>query len=397
EYSFEASIKDLAKNIALPSPYKVNFKIDRTKPTIAIELQEPILTNKTNFDIPIVVNDLNPTNTSVYVNDSLSFTTGLKQFTAVVALNLEGNNIIKVVSSDAAGNISDIKQLTIVRDSTPPVLSNLLPVENSTIANAKFEISGTSNEPLSEITVNGMVLNRSSDKMSFSGQYVSSTQGENTLIFIAKDLLGNLTTINSRVNISDRLLVKELVTIIPDADNRHYIVVGKAGAARASAEISVSAGLLSLNRGSDVASLSGTFSVRLDKFTKVTVKAKDLETNEEDSFELNFDVPTQIAGVIKDTDDAPLSGATVRILGTNIAVVSDASGVFSIQNAPVGDQTMSIDGSTIAQPSTGAQRKFSVHNLSISVSAGQVNTFSKPIYLTATLLDGSGTTVANNA
>lgn len=392
--SVNIKVKDLAGNITA-SVYQYQVVLDNTSPVVTIGSLASV-TNQSQILASFSVSEVNRVATSIKVNGQVVGTFNDKIFSVNLILNVEGTNTVEALSTDEAGNVSNVATAQIIKDTVAPVLSGLEPIQGSALSRLRFRVAGMANEALSAATVNGMSLNLESDKKTFSGVYVSSVQGENTLSFTATDLAGNVSTSQITVNISDRLLVKELVTIIPDSDNRHYFVTGKAGAARPGAKISVSAGTFSLNRGSDTAAVAGTFSVRLETFSTVTVSAKDPDTGEEDSFTLDFNVPTQIAGVIKDTDDTPLPGATVRIIGSDAVAISNASGIFSIQNAPVGDQTLSIDGSTIAQPSSGPQRRFSVTNVAVSVSAGQINAFPRPIYLTATLLDGSGTDVLAN-
>lgn len=393
-YNFQASVKDYAKNSALADPYKFSFRIDRTPPTVTVALNDGILTNSSVYSVPVTVNDLSPTVTKIFVNDKLQGTSSEKSINFGIFLDVEGANSIKVTSTDSAGNSTNSTAKVITKDTLPPVLSNLSPADGARISTFLFNVRGISNKVLASITLNGKPLTISSDGKSFSGTYFSSISGANSLVWVANDLVGNTRTITTTVYLVNPLLTPSLVTIYPAADNMHFKVVGLSGAARPGAGISISAGSLSFNRGTDIAKADGTFSVTLNKFTTVNVKATDSNLNEEASFDLNFNIPTSISGIIQDTNAVPLPGATVRILGSSAMGVADATGVFIIKDAPLGDQTISIDGSTILPTTVGALRKFSVTNLSVAVSAGRVNAFSRPIYLTATMLDGSGTTVA---
>ena len=395
KYNLAFLTQDLAGNLGTLNA-TFDAKIDDVAPVVTLAQLTP-LTNATQVWVSASVDDESATETTLKVNGLEVAKVLEKNFRYLVALSVEGLNTIQVQSKDAAGNLSELISVTVKRDSAPPILSNLLPMNGSFISKMKFNLSGTSNEALSEISVNGMSLTVAADRKSFSGTYVSSEHGALSLIWTAKDVLGNTSRTVTGISLSNSLLVPSLITVLPDTDRVHYKVIGLPGAARSDAEISVSVGPLSFNRGSDIAKLDGTFAVKMDKFTRVTVRAKDLETNETASFELDFNVPTSISGIIKDTNDVPLPGATIRILGSSVVAVTDASGVFLINDAPLGDQTLSIDGSTISQATVGSLRRFSVTNLSIAVSPGIVNSMTRPIYLTATLLDGTGTTVTDSA
>lgn len=87
---------------------------------------------------------------------------------------------------------------------------------------------------------------------------------------------------------------------------------------------------------------------------------------------------TRVSGVVLDNSQRPIPNATARIAGTTLSAVTDAQGRFTINNAPVGTVTLTIDGSTSTLPETYPFLSFVLQSL-----AGQDNTLNQPIYLPA--------------
>lgn len=387
DYIFSASVKDLAGNGS--DSYAVPFKIDRTSPVISLGAEEGALTKLFNIDIPVKIIDKSPTFTDIYVNDVLFFSTSSKEFAASVTLNLEGSNIVKIVSTDAAGNKSTPVQKTIFRDTTPPQLGQLVPADGSTIYNYQFPVTGISNEKLSAASVDTIDLSLAGDKMSFSGTYLSSRAGAQVLNFSATDLAGNTAQISINIKIEPKLLTPELITIFPDNDGVHLFVKGSAGAVRSGAEVSLSAGTFSFNRDTQSSNADGSFLSRLNLFSQIKITATDLKTGEQASATLSYTAMTKISGTVKDSEGVPLPGATVFIQGAQTSVNTDGQGLFTFDTDRTGDQLLVIDGSTIPQSATGPNRKFSKSNIAVNIGVGQTNTLERPIYLVPLLLDGS--------
>lgn len=398
-YSFEVSVKDFAKNVAVPNPYKVNFKIDRTKPAIAINFLEPASTNQSSFEVPVVVNDVSATTTEVYVNDVLSFSTALKQFTAVAVLTLEGNNFIQVKSKDIAGNVSTTGYKIVTRDTTPAILSNVLPENNGKIYQMLFPISGNSNKKLKYVKVNGHELNLSLDKMSFTGSYMAGSPGDHVLNFEYSDVAGNVGHKAVVIKIENKLLNADLIHIGLTADGQRLSVNGLSYASRPGVLIKINGGLFSFNRAETKSnSVNGSFTVKVDYFETAYISATDLVTGQTEEAVVHFDkTKTKLSGIIKDINDNPLPGANVKIAGASNSYITDGNGVFTINNPPTGDQFLVVDGSTIPQAVTTATRKFFTTNVAINVGIGQNNVLERPIYLAPLLFDNSETNVVNSS
>ncbi len=97
---------------------------------------------------------------------------------------------------------------------------------------------------------------------------------------------------------------------------------------------------------------------------------------------------TVISGVVLDNNNVPIAGVTMRAVLTSLlnsnrsiiptlpAVQSDASGQFTLPNAPVGHAKLLVDGLTAAREGTYPMLEYDMVTV-----AGQDNTVGQPIYL----------------
>lgn len=95
-------------------------------------------------------------------------------------------------------------------------------------------------------------------------------------------------------------------------------------------------------------------------------------------------IKTSVSGYIETTSNdllhpAPLRNITVRMVGTNLSTVTNAEGVFTFFDAPVGDAMLEIDPTSF--PVAGAFAKFS---LPLNVIAARDNFLPQSIWLTST-------------
>jgi hypothetical protein len=85
---------------------------------------------------------------------------------------------------------------------------------------------------------------------------------------------------------------------------------------------------------------------------------------------------TRISGIVADNSQVPLGGATVRIEGTPIVAQTDAQGIFTLTDVPVGYVKLIIDGSTTARPGTWPMLEYALYTI-----PGVDNRLEMPIYL----------------
>lgn len=395
DYSFSAKVKDLANNYATPNPYTGQFVIDRTSPAIQFNIQNGLLTNSNNIILNATISDATPVLSKLYVNGVEVTTTNLKNFSSTINLNNEGSNLISVITQDAAGNPPTIETIEVIRDTIAPVLSNIRPSNGSNIYQMQFEVNGVANERLKEVFINGQTAFVNADGLSFTYSYLAEEQGDVLINISASDFAGNVSNYTQSVNIKNKLLNTELVMIIPTLDGLRLQVIGQSYASRPGAKINLNTGFLGLVSAQTISSsVDGSFHLEIDLFESAIIKATDLSNSQTEQANLFFDKSqTRISGIVKDSFNNPLPGATVWLSGSNRTVISDATGIFTINNPPTGDQTLVIDGSTISQAVTGPDRKFYATRVSVSIGIGQNNVVERPIYLTPLLFDNSQTVV----
>ncbi|WP_413584449.1 Ig-like domain repeat protein [Bdellovibrio sp. HCB274] len=386
------SVKDIAGNETIISQ-NILVKFDNVQPISVIRYNDLVLTNKSSVSVTIEVADASPVWTKVIVNDVEIFQTRSKNFDYPFELNREGENTLKVVSSDEAGNSKESGILKVKRDTVAPILSDIIPVDGSIIDRIAFLVSGQSNEKLKSVLVNGVGVGVSSSGLEFNGQYVASNQGDLVLEVSAQDLAGNTATTNIDLKIKARLLIQELVSIVPDADGVNMWVIGASSSTRAKAEISVSASLF--NGAKDYANSDGSFQVKIKNFSSVSVKSKDVDTGEQEQINLTYTVEeTSLSGIVKDVEGTPLVNALISVSNSTNSVFTNSSGEFIILNPPTGDQNLIVNGSSvvIGEGDTGKKR-YSTTFIAVNVGRGQKNVLERVVYLTPLLTDGSETQV----
>lgn len=373
----------------------LNVSLDVTAPLISSNLPERSVVGVPTVQFHIDVIELNSAYTTIFVNGQDRLQTGAKSFDYSVLLDREGDNLIEIKSTDIAGNTSIPYVRIVTKDTTSPVLTSYSPLNGSLIRAASFTVTGVTNEPISSVSINGLVATVGPDEKSFSANYVTQTMGSQSLHWILTDKVGNVSTYDSTVNLDSTLLVPSLVSAQPDVDGIHILIVGATGAARAGAEVKATTGVLSLNRATGTVNSDGSFVLKLTNFLGATLTATDQSVSQ--SMQVNFSGATILSGVVKDSNDVPLVGAKVSIQGTTLNVNSDANGAFVLNSPNPGDQKLIIDGTTIPQAVTGPNRKFSKTFISVNIGVGQQNTLPRPVYLTPVLLNGTQTAVTTNS
>ncbi|HEX6940998.1 MAG TPA: carboxypeptidase regulatory-like domain-containing protein, partial [Longimicrobiales bacterium] len=127
-------------------------------------------------------------------------------FAGEVAL-VEGENVLALVATDAAGNQTSLVR-QVVRDSEPPVLEVTVPEEGAVVEGESVAVAGTVQDRTAlTLTVNGQVLEVAADG-TFSGTVVLAAE-QTTLTFTATDAAGNVSTVV-------RTIERELLDLPPD-------------------------------------------------------------------------------------------------------------------------------------------------------------------------------------
>ena len=85
---------------------------------------------------------------------------------------------------------------------------------------------------------------------------------------------------------------------------------------------------------------------------------------------------TSLVGIVLDSGNLPVPGATAHIEGTDLSVITDEEGQFRIENCPVGAIQLSVDGSTTTRPGVWPELEFDLVTI-----AGEENSVDRPVYL----------------
>lgn len=364
---------------------------DHTPPFIQLGVQDNVLTNDPNFILPVSVADASPTKTKVWHNGINIYEGEETSFDRTIILN-EGINLFSITSVDTAGNESSVHLSNIILDTVAPELSSLNIAEGSSIREQIFNLQGSANEKLSAILVNQEIPNLNSDGQTFTYLINHGIAGPQILNIQLTDLAGNSSQITRNYELSLKILEASLISVIPN-DKGGLTVLGQPGAAKPGVEIEVSDGFF--NSGEAVVAENGSFQIEMDPFSSATVKAFDSQNDREEEVIVTFSVDTTFAGIVKDINDNPLPGVTIRIVSSGQSATTDASGVFAISNPILGDQAVIVDGTTIPEAITNGTKEFSRMTINVNLGKLQQNVLDRPLYMTPKYLDGSETQVEN--
>ncbi|OFZ13254.1 MAG: hypothetical protein A2X86_16015 [Bdellovibrionales bacterium GWA2_49_15] len=393
EYTLLFGARDLASNLASPVDLSRLIRLDRTAPTILLSLSNNLITNNPNLDLHVSIFDHSPKMTTIFHQDQLRFQSPDSFFDLSTPL-IEGLNFLRAESIDAASNVAIPQTVVIELDTIPPQILNLTPASGTILNTLAFTVSGSSNEILSQVLVNNQLALLSEDKKSFSLPVSAAAEGPFSYPVVMTDLAGNTSQINVNTEIVLKVLVAELIKVEPNSMGTKLLIIGAYGATRPGLTVYADAGLF--NKNSAIANANGSFQIEMSPFSSATVTATSTELNRTDSVVLNYSVDTSLSGVVRDTNDLPLPGATVTIADSGQAAITDASGNFRIIEPVTGDQMVVIDGTTIPLEVTGPNRKFSKTVVKVSIGVVQSNVIERPIYLAPLMFDGSETEIVGN-
>ena len=398
--SYYVRLRVYDSNGAYGSNYQVlTVYSDGSAPLINIPNQNQILSpsNDPLFDLPITVSDESSVNLKVFVNSIQQYSTQLSPTFSTIDAPLElseGLNLISVKTTDVAGNTATYSYEKII-DSISPELASLTPANNTQVVNTGFvTIAGSANEQLSHVYINNQELPLASDFKTFSYNLPLSYNGLYSYEIKLVDLVGNETLYSRNLNITNKVINQNLVTISPLGEEDKLLLVGAAGAARAGTEVTGRASFF--NSDSTIANPDGSFQIILDYFDEVTVSAFDDIINQEEEFELTFLATTTLSGIIKDKNALPLPGVKVTISSSAQTATTDSSGTFQIVGPASGDQHIILDPSTIPANITGTDRKFFTTTISYNIGRTQLNVM-PPIYLNSLIIDGTQTQITPTA
>ncbi len=379
---------------------EVDVVFDDIAPVLASDLLPGIRTKKTTFPVEVSVSDLSPTWTEVWVNNVKVFGTAAIDFTFNAPLNTEGGNLIEIKTQDAAGNVGITFAETVVRDTTPPVLAFVTPLDDGFVSGRRFKVNVSANEPLSTAQLNDRIIPLQNSPSFFELFYSVSSEGKIQLVAQATDVVGNVGT--KTINVISMLngLNKSLLGLRFDESSQKMVVAGAVGTVRPGLKVRVSGGFF--NSTEIIASDRGSFQVLMDIATQYEVSVYDPELQDTFAATIIFGQESDVilSGTVRDIDDQPLVGVKVSVANTTLVTETDSNGVFTFLRSRnpgigvLGDQQLIVDGRTAILPvDTAAIKKYSVTSVAITIGIRQSNVLQTPIYLAPTYLDGSATQI----
>jgi uncharacterized Zn-binding protein involved in type VI secretion len=126
--------------------------------------------------------------TSVWINgNQVAALSDLASWSAAVSL-VEGDNLFTIVTKDAAGNISTGATVNVVLDNLPPVITTSPPPKTNF---DPFTLTGTVDDSLTTVTVNGVRANRSGKSFDAA---VRLAEGPNTVTITATSPANRIST-----------------------------------------------------------------------------------------------------------------------------------------------------------------------------------------------------------
>jgi RHS repeat-associated protein len=383
-YLLETNEVSIDENRDQLATIHITYCDDKTAPVIEIFKTEEEVTMNPFYSIDGFANDTNSVITQLKKNGEIIAEEEGSDFLFNVELD-EGSNLFELVAIDRAGNVSDsVFYPNVILDTTGPILNITKPDSNMVNKFLTVEIAGNSNEPLAEVEVNGVNMTIENNLLNFGGLYTAAMEGEESLTFIARDIVGNTSTTVINVQIIIDLIREELITIGPDNDGS-LIVAGLPGSVYPGIELFLDGGIF--NQESVTANPDGSFEVSMSYFQKVLISAELPEFDRFEAVTINYNQDTTLSGIVRDIDDTPLPGVVVTIESSGQSAITNEAGVFSIDSPITGDQRLEIDATRVAEAVTSGEKYFNKTNLFVSIGPRQNNVIEDVIYFSPIYLN----------
>lgn len=397
DYEVKYSISDFTPHSAIPTDYIRKYHIDRSSPFILLPFTELHATNQQAFEVPFTLADLSTTTLKIIVNGhaqvDLTLPEGGLSDTATIDL-VEGINLVTVQATDVVGNTMSINYPPIFLDTIAPTLAGVNLVEGQIVRLESFNLIGSSNEVVKSVIINGVELDLGTTLTNnFSYAIEHAVAGPQRAEISLVDVAGNKRDFGINYTFLLKILDANLISVLPN-EAGGLTVTGQPGAAKPGVEVEVSSGLF--NSSEATASDDGSFRVEMDPFTTAKVSAYDAENDFEDEVTISYNVDSTFAGIVKDNQDLPLPGVTITMVSSGQKTITDSQGVFKITNPILGDQVITVDGTTIPGAVTNGTKEFSKMTVNVNLGKLQQNVLERPLYLTPKYLDGTETPVEVN-
>ncbi|HXH76167.1 MAG TPA: RHS repeat-associated core domain-containing protein [Bacteriovoracaceae bacterium] len=382
--------RDFAGNEAVGGTW--NLVYDRTPPVLLIPQSIPTPRNSKSANIDVSVSDMTGIILRLSVNGipQTEIKNESGSIAEVMAIFLyEGTNFVTLQAIDEAGNFTDFNLPPVFVDTIPPVLSNITPKNSEVLKTLGFKVSGTSNEILSKVIIDGKetVLNSNT----FSVNVSQAAEGKYTSEIRAFDAVGNETVQQIDYSIVLKLIRIELVSLEPE--DGQIRIKGLPGASNSGLEIDITGGFF--NSETITVEADGSFTALLDYSSYYKLSASDSVLNRSETYSLAYNADTTFTGIVKDINDEPIPGVRVLIETANQETKTDGNGVFVIAKPITGDHTVLIDGTTVPDAYTKGLKSYSKIRINVALGNLQRNVLDRIIYLTPILHDGTETEIVS--
>ncbi len=167
------------------------FDTDDDDPVIITNLRSSQSTTSPYFYPNVTIEDENPGIVNVILNGARLFSTQSASFSFPLYMATDGNYVLQFEAIDQLGNLKLSPEYLVIRDTTPPLLSLSSPLAGITYNQRTLLISGTVNENMNNIVINGEFISSRISEGAFSFYYMSSIEGAQNLLITAEDDLGN--------------------------------------------------------------------------------------------------------------------------------------------------------------------------------------------------------------
>ena len=263
------TVKDSAGNT---SEAAVSITLDATPP--AVKIVSPSADSYTKGQETAVSGTISDaTATGVTVNGITAAVSGGSFSVSSLPL-VEGQNSIKTVATDSAGNTAS-DEVFIISDAKPPVVTIEAPADGMRTNIPGQKISGTVDENISidKVTVNGAPISNSSGRFEYD---VSLSEGENRFTVEAFDKAGNSGSAVVSVTLDTMAPGSPVIDQLPEITNLTAITLE--GSSEPNARIRITGGI------ETTCDVSGRFSVSVslnaDATNTFSVSAVDETGNE---------------------------------------------------------------------------------------------------------------------
>jgi RHS repeat-associated protein len=173
-----------------------SFTIDSTAPAVVIDSPADLFATRENSVELVVAVTENGALSSVTVGGTSLTASPDGKYRTTLSLS-EGANFFEIRALDTAGNAT-VKGLTLIRDTTAPLITLTAPVENAKVGVLLVEVKGS----VSDSTAVTLTVNGRSTAVASDGSFATNaalTVGPNTITVVGTDALANSSTVTRSV------------------------------------------------------------------------------------------------------------------------------------------------------------------------------------------------------